>query len=75
MGAGRCVGIDISDEAVIEANERARKCNIDCQFIRSDVYDISKTLYNSFDVVHITAKGIECRYPSKFYSYGKEKIK
>ena len=45
MGAGRCVGIDISDEAVIGANERARKCNIDCQFIRSDVYDISKAFY------------------------------
>ncbi len=58
MGAGRCVGIDISDEAIMEANERAKKCHIDCQFIRSDVYDISEILYNSFDIVHITSGGI-----------------
>jgi SAM-dependent methyltransferase len=58
LGAGRCVGIDISDEAVIEAKDRAQKFNIDCQFIRSDVYDISEDLYDSFDIVHISAGGI-----------------
>jgi len=58
MGAGRCVGVDISDEAIIEATERSQKCNIDCEFIRSDVYDISEALYDSFDIVHITAGGI-----------------
>lgn len=58
MGARKCIGIDISDEAVIEANDRAQKCNIDCQFIRSDVYDISEDLYDSFDIVHITSGGI-----------------
>ncbi|WP_372997500.1 class I SAM-dependent methyltransferase [Lutispora sp.] len=55
MGANRCVGIDICDEAIEEAQERAKKFNIDCEFIRSDVYDISEELYNSFDIVHITA--------------------
>ncbi len=58
MGAGGCVGVDISDEAVIEANDRARKCNIDCQFIRSDIYDISEDLYDSFDIVYISPGGI-----------------
>lgn len=55
MGAKRCVGIDICDEAIAEAQERAKKCKIDCEFIRSDVYDISEELYNSFDIVQLTA--------------------
>jgi SAM-dependent methyltransferase len=58
MGADRCVGIDISDKAILEANNRALNCNIDCKFIRSDVYDIPNNLYNSFDIVHITSGGI-----------------
>jgi len=55
MGAGRCVGVDISDEAIAEANERAQKCGIDCEFIRADVYELPDDLANSFDVVHVTA--------------------
>lgn len=55
MGANRCVGIDICDEAIAEARERAKKCKIDCEFIRSDVYDIPEELNNSFDIVHLTA--------------------
>ena len=55
MGAERCVGIDISEVAIAEAQERANKCNITCDFICSDVYDISDNLYNSFDIVLLTA--------------------
>ena len=55
MGAGRCVGIDISDLAIAEAQERASKCKIDCEFICSDVYDMPKNLNNSFDIVLLTA--------------------
>jgi Methyltransferase domain. len=55
MGANRCVGIDICDEAIAEAQERAAKCNINCEFIRSDVYDIPEELYHSFDIVQLTA--------------------
>jgi ubiquinone/menaquinone biosynthesis C-methylase UbiE len=55
MGAGRCIGIDICDEAIAKAQERAEKCKIDCEFICSDVYDISEKLYNSFDIVQLTA--------------------
>lgn len=58
MGASRCVGIDICDEAIEEAQERATKCKIDCEFIHSDAYDISEELYNSFDIVLITSGGI-----------------
>lgn len=56
MGANLCVGIDICDEAIVEARERAKKCKIDCEFfIRSDVYDISEELNNFFDIAHLTA--------------------
>lgn len=55
MGAGRCVGVDICDAAIIEARERAKKCNIECEFIHSDVFDISGQFDNFFDIVHLTA--------------------
>lgn len=55
MGAARCVGIDISELAVKYAIERSSKFNIDCEFFVSDVFDLPKQYYNSFDVVHITA--------------------
>jgi SAM-dependent methyltransferase len=55
MGAKHCVGIDISDLAITEAQDRAKKCNIDCDFIRSDVYDIPEKFYNSYDIVVLTA--------------------
>jgi ubiquinone/menaquinone biosynthesis C-methylase UbiE len=55
MGAKHCVGVDISDLAIIEAQDRAKKCNIDCEFICSDVYEISEKLNDSFDIVVLTA--------------------
>jgi SAM-dependent methyltransferase len=55
MGAKHCVGIDISDLAITEAQEKTKKCNIDCEFICSDVYDISDKFHNSFDIVVLTA--------------------
>ena len=55
MGAKRCVGVDISEIAIEEATERAKKSNIDCEFICSDVYELPKEYFNNFDVVHTTA--------------------
>jgi ubiquinone/menaquinone biosynthesis C-methylase UbiE len=54
MGAGRCVGFDISDEAIREATERAAASGIDCQYVRSDVYEIDPQYQASFDLVYIT---------------------
>lgn len=54
LGAGRCVGFDISDAAVTEATDRAKKFNIDCEFVRTDVYEISDTFDNEFDLVYIS---------------------
>ncbi len=58
MGADECVGFDISDEAIKEANERAALCQIDCQFIRSDVYEIAAEHDNHFDIAYVRAGGM-----------------
>lgn len=58
LGARRCVGFDISDEAIAEAAARAVLCGIDCQFIRTDVYEIGAEHDGQFDVVYITIGGM-----------------
>jgi ubiquinone/menaquinone biosynthesis C-methylase UbiE len=58
LGAGKCVGFDISDAAIQEARERAERSQIDCQFIRSDVYEIGLEYDNQFDLVYISSGAI-----------------
>lgn len=54
MGAGECTGFDISDEAIQEARERAALTGIDCQFVRSDVYEIDDGYTSRFDIVFMS---------------------
>lgn len=54
MGAGRCLGFDICDEAINDAQRRARVFGLDVQFRQSDVYVIEPVYHNSFDLVYIT---------------------
>jgi SAM-dependent methyltransferase len=54
LGAAECAGFDICDAAIEEAIERARRSGIDCQFIRSDVYEIGAEYNHRFDMVYIT---------------------
>lgn len=55
LGAGPCVGFDISDEAIAEAQNRAAMCGIECRFVRTDVYQLGTGWNGQFDVVYITA--------------------
>ena len=55
LGAGTCVGFDISDEAIAEAGARAELCHIPCRFVRSDVYAIGAEWAGRFDVVYVSA--------------------
>ncbi len=55
LGAGTCVGFDVSDEAIAEARARAELCRIPCQFVRSDVYAIGPEWAGRFDVVYVSA--------------------
>jgi len=47
-------GFDISDEAIKEATKLQQSSGLNCSFIRTDVYEIDKKYYNSFDLVYIT---------------------
>jgi ubiquinone/menaquinone biosynthesis C-methylase UbiE len=58
LGAKRCVGFDISDVAIQEAVERARKCQMDCEFIRTDVFEIGPEHEDQFDLIYISAGGL-----------------
>jgi SAM-dependent methyltransferase len=58
LGADECIGFDISDLAIQEARERAERCKIDCQYVRSDVYEIGPEYENRFDVVYISSGGL-----------------
>ena len=54
MGAGECVGFDISDAAIQEAEERANKFDIACEFVQTDIYDIPEKYHGEFDIVYIS---------------------
>jgi SAM-dependent methyltransferase len=58
LGAATCVGFDISDEAIKDAQERARLCSIDCLFVRTDVYDIAPDYNDLFDMIYLTTGGL-----------------
>jgi len=54
MGASG-VGFDISDEFIAEANAIAKSTNLDCRFVRTDIYDLNTEYDNTFDLILFTA--------------------
>ncbi|MBU0984753.1 MAG: class I SAM-dependent methyltransferase [candidate division Zixibacteria bacterium] len=54
LGAGRCVGIDISDGFVEQARTLSKAAGLDCEFHRHDIYDIPATYDGQFDLTMIT---------------------
>lgn len=54
LGASEIVGFDISDEAIKDAKKRSDLFKIKAEFHQSDVYSISESFYNKFDLVYIT---------------------
>ena len=53
-GAGRCVGVDISDKFIEQANKLARVGNVDIEFVRTNIYDVPHTYDAQFDLVYVT---------------------
>lgn len=53
-GAGRCVGVDLSDRFIEEARRLAALSGVEVEFLRSSVYDIPRELDGNFDLVYIT---------------------
>ena len=54
LGAESAVGFDISDEAIKEARELAEISGLNCEFVRTDIYDIGDEFKESFDLIFIT---------------------
>ncbi|MDD4309994.1 MAG: class I SAM-dependent methyltransferase [Candidatus Cloacimonetes bacterium] len=63
LGAKRCVGFDICDEAIKDANKRSAKYNIGAEFFRHSVYEIPEAYHNLFDLVYISI-GALCWLPN-----------
>jgi len=53
-GAGRCVGVDISDPFILQARELATAAGVDVGFVCSDLYALESSLDEQFDLVYIT---------------------
>ncbi len=53
-GAGRCVGVDLSDRFIAQGKELARLAGLGVEFIRCSVYELPVELNGAFDLVYIT---------------------
>ncbi len=72
MGAGRCVGFDIADNAIADGCDRAKRYGIPCDFVQSDVLEIASEYNGQFDLVYITVGALVwipdlCGYFKKAY--------
>jgi len=62
LGVGYGVGFDIADEAIDEANQLNESAKLNCEFVRTDIYDISESYFGKFDLVYISI-GALCWMP------------
>ena len=53
-GAGRCVGVDLSDDFIAQGQHLAHLGKVDVEFLRSSVYDLPQDLDGHFDLVYVT---------------------
>jgi ubiquinone/menaquinone biosynthesis C-methylase UbiE len=53
-GAGRCVGVDLSDKFIAQGRQLASLGGVEVEFVRSNVYDLPHGLDGEFDLVYIT---------------------
>ncbi len=54
LGAGRCVGFDLSEEFIGQGQRLAQIGGLDCRFVAGSVYDIPPEHDGQFDVVVVT---------------------
>ncbi len=53
-GAGRCLGVDVSDQFIAQGRQLAGLAGVQVDFLRSSVYDLTPELDAQFDLVYIT---------------------
>lgn len=54
LGAGRCVGFDISDGFISQARELNAAAQQDCEFVQADAYALPERYRGDFDLVYLT---------------------
>lgn len=58
MGAAMGVGFDIAENMISFANDAAKKLNINCSFVATDIFDIDSRYHEAFDYIFITVGAI-----------------
>jgi SAM-dependent methyltransferase len=58
LGAKEGIGFDIADNPINDAKEFAKIANVNCKFIRVNIYAIEKEYNNRFDIIYISAGSI-----------------
>ena len=53
-GAARCVGFDIADKFIEQGKLLAHTGNVEVEFVRTNIYEISNGYNNSFDIIYVT---------------------
>ncbi|HET7577709.1 MAG TPA: class I SAM-dependent methyltransferase [Bacillales bacterium] len=54
LGAASATGFDISDGAIEAARRLADEAKVDCNFVRTDIYEISDEYNGQFDLAYIS---------------------
>lgn len=54
LGAGRCLGFDISAQFIEQARQLASAARVDCEFVVADVYALPESCERQFDLVLVT---------------------
>jgi ubiquinone/menaquinone biosynthesis C-methylase UbiE len=54
LGAGRCVGFDISGQFIEQARQLAQAAALPCEFVVADVYDIPASYEGEFELALVT---------------------
>lgn len=54
MGAKHGVGFDIAENQILFANMTAKKLQMNCDFIATDILEIDSSYHNTFDYIFIT---------------------
>ena len=59
LGAKKAIGFDISDSAIIEAEELAKISKLNADFIRTDILEIDSKYDNFFDFIYISEGSLQ----------------
>ncbi len=54
LGAGRCVGFDLAEEFIKQAQRYNEIAQLDCEFVATSVYEIAERYNHSFDLVFVS---------------------